>query len=81
MMEGFVEARKSATYATPEVRTLFEAWREGVEQAILDFIRKAATTDPEEIARQLNLSKEGTLFFIGKLAREGKIKMGLVSME
>jgi hypothetical protein len=77
MMESFVEARKSATYPTPEVRTLFEEWTKGVEQAMLDFIRKAATTDPEEIARQLNLSKEGTLFFISKLAREGKIKMRL----
>jgi hypothetical protein len=78
MMEGFVEARKLGAYATPEVRALFEEWIKGIEQMVLDFIRKTATTDAEEISRQLNLSKESALFFIGKLAREGKIEIGSV---
>jgi hypothetical protein len=79
MIEGFVEARKLGTYATPEVRTLFEDWTKEMEQIVLDFVREAATPDPEEIARHLNLSKESALFFISKLAREGKVKVGSVS--
>jgi hypothetical protein len=50
-----------------------------MEQMVLDFVSKAATTDSEEIARHLNLSKESALFFISKLAREGKVEIGLVS--
>ena len=64
MMEGFVEARKLGTYATPEVRTLFEDWVKGMEQAVLDFVGEAATTDPEEVAQHLKLSKESAIFFL-----------------
>lgn len=78
-MKGFVEAQKLGTYATPEVRTLFEDWVKEMEQAVLDFVGEAATTDPEEVAQHFKLSKESAIFFLSKLAREGKVKIGAVS--
>ncbi len=80
MMEGFVEARKLGTYATAEVRTLFEDWVKGVEQAVLDLVKEAATTHPEEVAQHFDFSEESAIFFLSKLAREGKIRISAVSV-
>lgn len=72
-MEGFVEARK------PHYpKTLVEDWERGMEQAALDFIDKTDSTNPEQIAQHLRLSKESAIFLLTKLAREDKISIATV---
>lgn len=80
VMEGFVEARKLGAFATPELRTLFEEWIKETDKAVLDFVGQATNTDPEKVAQHLKLSKESAIFFLGKLAQEGKVKIGAVSL-
>ncbi|RPH70585.1 hypothetical protein EHM76_06540 [bacterium] len=64
-----------ASFATPEVRGLFEEWAKAVEEEILGLLKDKGTMDPSEIAVKLNISEESALFFIGKMAREKRIKI------
>jgi predicted RNA-binding protein (virulence factor B family) len=66
-----------ATYSTPELRGLFNDWMQAIEQEILDFVKGREKVDPDGIAEKFRLSRESVIFVLGKLAREGKIKMQL----
>ena len=70
------ETSTMATYATPEVRGLFEEWAKAVEEEILAFLKEKGKANPSDISAKLNISEESALFFIGKMAREGKIVLG-----
>lgn len=67
-----------ASFATPEVRALFDEWAKAVEEEILVFVTEKRQTDPESIAKQLKVSLESALYFIHRLAREGKLKVGTI---
>lgn len=66
-----------ATYSTPELRGLFNDWMQAIEQEVLDFVKGSEKVEPDGIAEKLRLSRESVIFVLGKLAREGKIKMQL----
>lgn len=66
-----------ATYSTPELRGLFNDWMQAIEQEMIDFVKGRGKVDPDGIAEKLRLSRESVIFVLGKLAREGKIKMHL----
>ncbi|MDP1990238.1 MAG: hypothetical protein Q8K00_04380 [Syntrophales bacterium] len=70
------ETSTMATYATPEVRGLFEEWAKAVEEEILAFLKEKGKANPSDISAKLSISEESALFFIGKMAREGKITLG-----
>jgi len=70
------ETSTMAAYATPEVRGLFEEWAKAVEEEILAFLKEKGKATPADISAKLNISEESALFFIGKMAREGKIALG-----
>ena len=67
-----------AAYATPEVRGLFEEWARVVEEEILAFVKEKGSVVPAAISAKLNISAESALFFIGRMARAGKIVIGEV---
>ena len=60
----------------PEVRGLFEEWAKAVEEEILAFLKEKGKANPSDISAKLSISEESALFFIGKMAREGKITLG-----
>ncbi len=64
-----------ATYSTPEIRELFNDWMGEIEREILEFLKDRDTVDPDEAAAHFRLRRESIIFILGKLAREGKIKM------
>ncbi len=70
------ETATMAAYATPEVRGLFEEWAKAVEEEILAFLKEKGKALPADISAKLNISEESALFFIVKMAREGKIVLG-----
>jgi len=41
----------------------------------LRFLRDVRTANPDEIARHFRLTYESVIFILGKLTRDGKIKM------
>ncbi|MDI6793601.1 MAG: hypothetical protein QME81_12185 [bacterium] len=75
MMESVSRSCELATYATPEVRGLFEDWTEEVSSEILQFVRERERTTPEEIASKMKISKNSAIFFISHLARQDKLKI------
>ncbi len=64
-----------ASYATPELRGLFNEWLGEIELRVTDFVNKRNRGDPKELAAHFKLTTESILFVLGKLAREGKISM------
>ncbi len=64
-----------ATYSTPELRGLFNDWMSEIEKEVVVFLTDREKVDPDEVASYFKLNRESALFILGKLAREGKIKM------
>lgn len=75
MAGAIKETGERASFATPEVRGLFEEWAKVVEEEIITFLKEKGSSEPSEIAAQLKISEESALYFIGKMAREGKLKI------
>lgn len=72
MMTSVSKSAEMAAYATPEVRTLFEEWAQSVEAEIQNALKARGQVDLNQLAAQLKVSPESTLYFLGKLVREGK---------
>ena len=73
MAGAIAEAGVKASFATPEVRGLFEEWAKAVEEEIAVFIKERGTAVPSDVASKLRISEESALYFIGKMAREKKL--------
>lgn len=71
MITSVGKAAEMAAYATPEVRTLFEEWARSVEEEILTALKAQGEVDLEQLAAKLKMSPESTLYFLGKLVRDG----------
>lgn len=74
MMRGLGGASDS----TPEVQALFNDWACEMEQEALKFIRARGKAGPDEVASYLRVSPASAIFFISRLAREGKVRLGKV---
>ena len=72
MMASVSKSAEMAAYSTPEVRTLFEEWARSVEDEILGVMKAKGKVDLSHLAGQLKISPESTLYFLGKLVRDGK---------
>jgi predicted HTH transcriptional regulator len=77
MMSNLSKSRDIATYATPEVRQLFEEWVAQVDDEILDIIKSEKDISPEKIAEKLKISKESALYFLTRLAQKGKVSINI----
>ncbi len=75
MAGAITESASMASFATPEVRGLFEEWAKAVEEEIVGFLKEKGSSEPSEIAAKLKISEESALYFIGKMAREKKVKI------
>ena len=80
MAGAITESASMASFATPEVRGLFEEWAKAVEEEIVGFLKEKGSSEPSEIAARLKISEESALFFIGKMARERKLKITEVKL-
>ncbi len=75
-MAGAVsESASMASFATPELRGLFEEWMKAVEEETLGFLKEKGSSEPSGIAAKLKISEESVIFLIGKMAKEKKIKI------
>jgi hypothetical protein len=78
MMTSVGKAAELASYATPEVRTLFEEWARSVEEEVLAALRSRGPLDLDALAVTLKISPASALFFLGKLVRDGKAAIGSI---
>jgi hypothetical protein len=77
MMSSISRNSEIATFATPEVRQLFEDWVQQVDDEILNLINDNASISPEEIAGKLKISKNSAIYFLSRLAQKGKIDLDI----
>lgn len=70
---------KLATYATPELRALFEDWLVQLEDEIIAYANDRDTVRPEDVATEFKVSMESAVFLLGKLAQNDKIKIDGIS--
>ncbi|RPI72033.1 MAG: hypothetical protein EHM45_22725 [Desulfobacteraceae bacterium] len=75
MMGSIGRSSELASYATPELRGLFEEWLSQIEEEIKGDIEKAGSADPAELAQKYKLGKESIHFILGKLAQKDKINI------
>jgi hypothetical protein len=75
MAGAITESASMASFATPEVRGLFEEWTKAVEEEIYGLLKDKESVESSDVAAKLKISEESALFFIGKMAREKKIKI------
>jgi hypothetical protein len=77
MMKNMSRNNDIATFATPEVRQLFEDWVQQVDDEIINIIKTDNTITPEQIAEQLKISKDSVLYFLTRLAQKDKITLNI----
>lgn len=70
-----------ASYATSELRSLFNDWLSEIERLITEFVRDRKRVDPGEVARHFKLRHDSVIFILGKLTREGRISMQISDNE
>jgi hypothetical protein len=75
-----IEIGRLAGFASPELRGLFDEWVKALEGEVIQFLKEKGSCAPIDLAAQLKLSEESVLFLIGKLVREGKLKLTGVTL-
>ena len=75
VLTAISHSHELASYATPELRGLFNEWLGEIELRVTAFVDKRNRVDPQELASHFKLTTKSILFVLGKLAREGKISM------
>ena len=75
------ESASMASFATPELRGLFEEWVKAVEEEILGFLKEKGSNGPSEIATKLKLSEKSVIFLVAKMAREKKIMITAIEVQ
>ena len=77
MMSTISQSSEIATFATPEVRQLFEEWVQQVDEEIMNLIQKNDSISPDKIAQELKISKNSVIYFLSRLAQKGKISLDI----
>ena len=75
MMAHMSKTSELATFATPEVRGLFEEWATQIEEEILRFLQDEKTDDLESLSAHFKLSAASITYFLTRLANKGKINL------
>jgi hypothetical protein len=75
MMASIGKSSELATFATPEVRGLFEEWAAQIEAEILQYVKESATVEADQIAARFKLSKDSANYFLTRLSQQGKISL------
>ncbi len=81
MMSTISQSSDIATFATPEVRQLFEEWVQQVDEEILSLVKKNNLISPEQVAENLKISKNSAIYFLSRLAQKGKISININKAE
>jgi DNA-binding transcriptional ArsR family regulator len=75
MMAGMGPNRNADQLATPEIQTLFEEWARQMDSEVLGLVESGEEMDSNGMAAQLKISRESLLYFLTRLARQGKIDL------
>ncbi|MEI6613879.1 MAG: hypothetical protein WCL37_03200, partial [Chrysiogenales bacterium] len=75
MMAGMGQNRNADQLATPEIQTLFDEWARQMDAEVLVLVESGEEMDINNMAAQLKISRDSLIFFMTRLARQGKIDL------
>lgn len=75
MMGAVGRANDLASYATPELRQIFEEWLGQIEGEILTAIKESGESNVDSLVQRFKLNAESVQFVLFRLARQGKIDL------
>lgn len=75
MMSSRGEGLDLGSFATPELRNLFQDWVQQINEEVLGFMQSHQSASVEDVAEHLKLSADSIIYLLGKLAQEGKVKL------
>ena len=75
VMEAVGRANDLASYATPELRQIFEEWLGQIEGEVLQAVTESGQADVGSLAERFKLSAESVQFILFRLARQGKVDL------
>ncbi|NOZ95689.1 MAG: MarR family transcriptional regulator [Acidobacteria bacterium] len=82
MTESVTRTAEMATWATPELRALFDDWAGQVKEELLTKLAEhGGEVDLPAIAGQLQLSPDSVAFLLVGLAREGRVRLRVSTAE
>jgi hypothetical protein len=81
MMSAISRSSEIATFATPEVRQMFDEWVQQVDEEILAYVKETGSTDPDQIGAYLKISKNSVIYFLSRLAQKGKLSIKIEKTE
>ena len=77
MMSSINQSSELATFATPEIRGLFEEWIGQLDHEVIDFVKQTKSTNPDELAAHLKISKDSAVYLLSRLAQRGVISFSV----
>ena len=75
MMSSMGEGQNIESFATPELRNLFNDWIQQINEEILGFVQTHQSASVEQVAEHLKLSANSVAYLFGTLAQEGKVRL------
>jgi hypothetical protein len=75
MMAGMGQNRNVESFATPEIQALFEEWARQMDSEVISLIESGKKMDINDMAAHLKISSESLIYFLARLARQGKIDL------
>ncbi|KPJ98599.1 MAG: hypothetical protein AMJ60_07670 [Desulfobacterales bacterium SG8_35] len=73
MMSGFSGTPDKDSFATPELRSLFNEWCEQIEKEILEFVKDKGKIDIDELSTRFHVSTDSMEYLLGRLESKNLI--------
>ncbi len=78
MSESVARTAEVATWATPELRALFDDWSSQLQEELLAKVAESEeAAELEQLAEELGIGSDSLAFLLVGLARNGKIKLSV----
>lgn len=77
MLAAIHKTTLMATFATPELHTLFGEWMESLEREALAALDQQGEVDATALASKLKISEEGAIYLVAHLACKGKVHLSI----
>jgi DNA-binding transcriptional MerR regulator len=81
MMASVTKSSEMASFAIPEVRDLFEEWMTEIDEEIIELMQGKDEITPDEIAKELKISKKSAVYFASRLAQKDIISLKIKKEE
>lgn len=73
LVDKVAQSKQLRAITDPDLLVLFEDWLEELEKEVTALVKEHGPLGPEELAKQLGVSRRGAMFLLSKLKRQGDL--------